>query len=197
MPFPQNISSSDTEQHQPSVINTEWIIVFVMLLILSIFALICLIGEITFLVKFGNDECLNREVRLTSLMQVFVGNIICYFFVWLGSLWAMIKMIIETRGYKCCNFEKYNILFFVLPAVGFISAGAFSVTELYVFAYMTGKGVCKDNSFVAFVATTVAIKLFIMIVTIGGYIMVQESENYSIRNSLNASNRENNTLNNV
>ena len=182
---------SSLQIDQSNKFDYEFIITSVIMSVISILALICLIGEIWLLVKFGNDDCLNKEVRLTSLLQVFICNIICYIFILTGSCSFLFKFIIEKFRQIECKFEKNYIFLFVIPTFGFLLSGPLSITEVYVFAFMAGKGVCTDPTLIEFLATTVSIKLFILMICIGLYFSAYQND-FSNRNSL--SNQENNMV---
>jgi len=170
-------------QNSKRKVDYEFMFVLIGMMTIVLFSLICVIGEIVLLSKFGNDECINKELRLTSLLQVFVCNIICYIFILTGAVSYMIKFITELSGYESCTIDNWPILLLVIPAIGFFLSGALSITEVYVFAYMAGKRVCTDPQFIEFVATTVSIKLFILIVCINIYFTARQTELYASRNS--------------
>lgn len=171
-------SSSDNTN---SLSTGESLFVGIVATLVVIFAFICLVGEIVLLVDFGSDECLTKEVRLTSLYQVFVCNIISYIFILIGALAHLVKLIMKRYGYSHCHFDGYPSILLVMPLFGFIIAGALSITEVYVFAYMAGKGVCEDPTFIQFVATTVSIKLFVLIICMGIYIWLQQESDRAVR----------------
>ena len=142
---------------------SEKMLITIIIAIHIIIASIIIIGNIYFLLDNKNYGCLIYEYRYTSLIQLFVVEIIMCIFILIVLLIAQVH-ICTNKVYL----SESSITILLCIFIGsYIGTGLMNITTTYLFAYRLQPSNLCTKELVTFIITTITVKWIIFGIVFG------------------------------